>query len=235
MTKVAIGLLAGSALVFGVGVSSAQAAPAQVYMADDTTVRHIANDGQTNVVTITSTSSSVIVKDTVGLAAGDGCTQTNSTTVTCPLPNTVVLDLKDGNDVLTNNSSVKIFAYGGPGNDVLTGSGANEGLFGDAGNDVINANGGSDFINGGTGNDVINGGAGDDRIDDPSGNDTINGGAGNDTIQEDSGTDTINGDAGNDTIYSLDQTNDVINCGTGTDSYGLDPNDTRSGCETSLN
>lgn len=234
MTKVAIGLLAGSALVFGVGVSSAQAAPALVYLIDDT-LRHIANDGQTNVVTITSNSSNVIVKDTVGLAAGDGCTQTNATTVTCPLPNTFVLDLKDGNDVLTNNSQVRIFVYGGPGNDVLTGGAANDGLFGDDGNDVINGNGGSDFINGGTGNDVINGGAGDDRIDDPAGNDAVSGGAGNDNIQENGGTDTINGDAGNDTIYSLDQTNDVISCGAGTDSYGLDPNDTRSGCENSLN
>jgi len=234
MTKVAIGVLAGSAFVFGVGVSSAQAAPATVYLTGET-VRHIANDGQTNVVSITNSGSKIVVKDTVGLSAGEGCTQTNSMTVSCPLPNTMVLDLKDGNDVLTNGSSVRVFAYGGPGNDVLNGGAANEGLFGDDGDDVINGNAGSDFLNGGTGNDVINGGAGDDRIDDSEGNDTISGGAGNDYIQENSGTDTVNGDSGNDTIYSLDQTDDVINCGSGTDSYGLDPGDTRSGCETSLN
>ena len=234
MTKVAIGVLAGSALVFGVGVGSAQAAPATVYSTGET-VRHIANDGQTNVVTISNSGSSIVVKDTVGLTAGEGCTQTNANTVSCPRPDTIVLDLKDGDDVLTNGSTVPVFAYGGPGNDVLTGGAANEGLFGDDGNDVINGNAGSDFINGGTGNDVINGGAGDDRIDDPEGNDTISGGSGNDTIQENNGTDTINGDSGNDTIYSLDQTNDVISCGSGTDSYGLDPGDTRSGCETSLN
>jgi len=234
MIKTGIGFLAGSTLVFGAAVSSAQSAPAAIYLTG-TTLRHIATDGQTNVITISNSGSRLVVRDTAGLTAGEGCTQTNATTVSCTLPNTFVLDLKDGNDVVTNSSNVRIFAYGGPGNDVLNGGAANEGLFGDDGDDVVNGNGGSDFLNGGTGNDVIAGGAGDDQIDDTDGNDTINGGAGDDRIQENGGQDTINGDGGNDTIFSLDEIKDVINCGSGSDSYGLDPNDIRSGCETSLN
>lgn len=234
MSKVGIGFLAASTLLAGAAVGSAQSAPATVYLSGET-LRHIATDGQTNVVTISNSGSRLVVKDAAGLTAGEGCTQTNATTVSCTLPNTFVLDLKDGNDVLTNNSSVRIFAYGGPGNDVLNGGTADEGLFGDDGNDVVNGNGGSDFLNGGAGNDVIAGGAGDDQIDDSAGDDTINGGAGDDRIQENGGRDTINGDAGNDTIFSLDEINDVINCGSGSDSYGLDPSDVRSGCETSLN
>jgi serralysin len=234
MTKVGIGLLAGSALLFSAAVSSAQSAPATVSLSG-TTLRHIATDGQTNVVTINNSGSRVVVKDTAGLTAGEGCTQTNATTVSCTRPNTFVLDLKDGNDVVTNSSTVTIFAYGGPGNDVLTGGAADEGLFGDDGDDVVNGNAGSDFLNGGSGNDEVNGGSGDDQIDDPEGDDKLNGGSGDDRIQEDGGIDTISGDSGTDTIFSLDNTKDTINCGSGTDSYAIDAVDVRSSCETSLN
>jgi Ca2+-binding RTX toxin-like protein len=234
MSKVGIGVLAGSAVILGAAVSSAQPAPAAVYLSG-TVLRHIATDGQTNVVTISDSGSRVIVKDVAGLAAGEGCTQTNAMTVSCQRPNTFVLDLKDGNDIVTNNSTVTIFAYGGAGNDVLTGGSGRDGLFGDDGNDVVTGNGNSDFLSGGSGNDVINGGAGDDQIDDPEGNDTIVGGAGNDQIADYGGVDTIKGEAGDDTIFSLDNTRDVIDCGPGSDSYGLDPIDLRSSCETSLN
>jgi hypothetical protein len=237
LSKFGIGLFAGSAVFLGAAVSGAQPPPASIYMLDESVLRHIANDGQKNVVNITESGSRLIVTDTAGLAAGDGCKQTTPTTVSCPIPTaSFVLDLKDGDDIVNNNSKVTIFAYGGPGNDVLNGgNSARDGLFGDDGNDVINGNGGNDFLSGGYGNDVINGGDGDDKLDDPGGNDTISGGNGNDQIQENGGTDTISAGPGDDTVYSLDNTKDVIDCGPGNDSYGIDTNDLRSGCEKKLN
>lgn len=237
MTKFGLSLIAGSLVLTGAAVSGAQSTPATVYVLDGSVLRHIASDGQTNVVTISDSASRVTVKDTAGLLAGEGCTQTNAFTVSCQRPsNTIVLDLKDGNDVVTTSSSVPINAYGGPGNDVLNGGPGGDGLFGDDGNDVVNGNAGNDAMSGGLGDDVINGGAGDDNVVyEPGGNDVISGGAGNDTISDSAGTDTINGDAGNDTIYAADGSRDVIECGPGNDSYRTDANDIRSGCEKSLN
>lgn len=234
MARLGIALLAGSAALLAAASGGAQSAPASVYLSG-TTLRHVASDGQTNVVAISVSSGRIIVQDTAGLAAGEGCKQTNATKVSCTLPSTFVLDLKDGNDTLTNSSSVTIYAYGGPGNDVLNGGPGTDGLFAADGNDVLNGGGGNDILSGGTGNDVINGGAGDDRIDDDAGDDTIAAGAGNDVVYDYGGKDTISTDAGEDTVYSLDNTKDTINCGAGSDDYATDSNDLRSSCETSLN
>lgn len=234
MNKLGIGLLAGSATFFA-AVSGAQAAPASIYL-DGTTLRHIANDGQTNVVNISLSGGKIIVKDTAGLAAGDGCKNTDSLTVQCTKPNTFVLDLKDGNDIVNNGTSVTIFAYGGPGNDVLNGGSGSDGLFGADGNDTINGNAGSDNLSGGLGDDVISGGDGNDNIDDDDGKDVLSGGAGNDRIVDYGGAgDVINADGGDDTVFSLDDLKDTINCGAGSDQYATNPEDLRSSCETSLN
>jgi Ca2+-binding RTX toxin-like protein len=235
MVKLGIGLLAGSAAFFA-AVSGAQAAPALVYLRQDT-VQHVANDGQTNVVNVSVSGSRLIVKDTAGLTAGEGCKQTDSLTVSCPKTNSIVLDLKDGNDIVnTSASGVKINAYGGPGNDILNGGSSSDGLSGGEGNDIINGNGGDDGLSGGTGDDVVNGGEGDDSIDDNDGKDVLAGGPGNDQIFDYGGAgDVINGDAGNDTIFSLDDLKDTINCGAGSDQYATNPEDLRNSCETSLN
>lgn len=234
MARLGIGLLAGSTVFLAAAMSGAQPAPASVYLSG-TTLRHIASDGQTNVITISISGGRMIVKDSAGLTAGDGCKQTNNLTVSCTLPSTFVLDLKDGDDTVTNGTSTTIYVYGGPGNDVLNGGPGTDGLFAADGNDVLNGNGGNDILSGGVGNDVINGGAGDDRIDDDAGDDTIAAGAGNDTISDYGGKDTISADAGDDTVYSLDNTKDTISCGAGSDSYATDANDLRASCETSLN
>jgi Ca2+-binding RTX toxin-like protein len=236
MKPVAISFFASSAIMLGAAVSVAQPAPASVYVADGAVLRHIASDGQTNVVTISDSGSKVIVRDTAGLAAGEGCKQTNAVTVSCQRPtNTIVLDLKDGNDILNTTSTVPVNAYGGDGNDVLNGGPANDGLFGDGGDDVVNGNDGNDAMSGGSGNDIINGGPGDDNvIYEPEGNDTISGGPGNDIISDSGGTDNIAGGPGDDTIYATDGAADVIDCGPGNDKYLIDTNDVRFACETNL-
>ncbi|PDT46718.1 beta strand repeat-containing protein [Sinorhizobium fredii] len=56
-------------------------------------------------------------------------------------------------------------AYGGSGDDTLTGSGQNNVLRGEAGNDTLAGGGGDDSLFGGAGNDTADGGAGVDTFD----------------------------------------------------------------------
>lgn len=53
-------------------------------------------------------------------------------------------------------------AFGGAGNDLITGNAANNVLEGNAGADVLTGGNGDDTLNGGTGNDSLSGGAGTD-------------------------------------------------------------------------
>lgn len=137
-----------------------------------------------------------------------------------------------GDDHFTNTSTLRLIAYGGPGNDyyysrtasfIYAGAGNNTidcsaatgvcVLDGGAGNDTIYGGTGTNFIDGGAGNDVlvgnphaginyINGGAGDDRIYGGGGTNYLRGGAGDDTIYGGGGTNYLYGDAGNDTLIA---------------------------------
>gem|GEM_PF-2921650 len=80
-----------------------------------------------------------------------------------------------GNDDITIASSLiqplgsdLLFVNGGDGNDVITGSSADEQLYGGGGDDEINAGDGDDELSGGSGNDVLNGGLGEDKLIDSS-------------------------------------------------------------------
>jgi Ca2+-binding RTX toxin-like protein len=96
-------------------------------------------------------------------------------------------------------------AFGGNGNDRLTGL---------AGNDTLSGNGGNDTIKAGNGDDVISGGNDSDRLE---------GGAGNDSINGDNGDDNILGGAGADQFRFLStiQGNDTIGDFTAADSIGI--------------
>ncbi|MBB4186323.1 Ca2+-binding RTX toxin-like protein [Sinorhizobium terangae] len=56
-------------------------------------------------------------------------------------------------------------AYGGSGDDILTGNGQANTLRGEAGNDTLDGGGGDDSLFGGAGNDTVDGGAGVDTFD----------------------------------------------------------------------
>ena len=119
-----------------------------------------------------------------------------------------------------NNTSLRVTAYGGEGNDELLGSYAADILSGGEGNDTLRSgpgndklygNGGDDYLNGGIGDDVIDGGAGADQIFGELGDDVIwagddlapnyvEGGYGNDNITGGYGKDELHGNDGNDTI-----------------------------------
>ncbi len=74
------------------------------------------------------------------------------------------------------NGSVQ--AFGGFGNDVLTGSRNDDQLDGGGGDDRIDGGAGLDSLSGGAGIDMLTGGAGADRLNGGAGNDSLDGGAG---------------------------------------------------------
>ncbi|MFT7593021.1 MAG: Ca2+-binding RTX toxin-like protein [Paracoccaceae bacterium] len=82
-------------------------------------------------------------------------------------------------------------AFGGGGNDHLTGTFGDDRLFGQIGKDTLD---GSD------GNDRLNGGRGDDRLSGGTGTDTLKGGSGDDLLAETDGTNSLSGGTGADTF-----------------------------------
>ena len=120
-------------------------------------------------------------------------------------------------------------AFGGPGNDVLTGDLGGDLLDGGAGNDVLLGGPGEDLIKGGAGNDTIN--AGDSQL-----GDVADGGSGSDFIHcgncsgavvsliGEAGDDFIQGGQGSDLEISGGEGNDWVEGGAGTDIiYGDSP------------
>jgi hypothetical protein len=119
MRRVGISVLAGSVVMFAAAVSGAQTAPStKTYVYIDSGVLHVSCVlGNNNIVTIKDSGSKVIVTDVVGLQLfNETCKLNNATTATCDRPpNTIVVDLNDGNDVITNASSVFTVIDGGDG------------------------------------------------------------------------------------------------------------------------
>lgn len=69
-----------------------------------------------------------------------------------------------GKTLTTGGSTTIENAFGGDGNDTITGNSSNNLLFGGRGNDTISGGNGNDSIFGGAGADTIDGGAGDDIV-----------------------------------------------------------------------
>ena len=123
-----------------------------------------------------------------------------------------------GDDRITGDPIARdgyVYAYGGPGNDVLTAPRGNVGaiLYGGAGNDVIT---------GSASGDVLRGDAGHDRV---------AGGAGADSITGGTGRDRITGGGGRDFIKVRDSARDTVSCGAGRDQVNTDRRDRVRGCE----
>jgi Ca2+-binding RTX toxin-like protein len=101
----------------------------------------------------------------------------------------------------TNSASSDIFWSGeiiqnvikGVGNDVITGTSADNFLSGGGGNDTLNGSAGNDTLDGGTGNDSLVGGTGDDLYKVDSSNDIIieNANEGTDTVESTASTFTL--------------------------------------------
>jgi RTX calcium-binding nonapeptide repeat (4 copies) len=95
------------------------------------------------------------------------------------------------------------WAYGGIGNDTLSGSGSgNDILIGEAGNDTLSGLAGDDVIYAGIDNDILSGGDGNDTLWGEAGNDTLTGGNGAlDFLIAQDGVDRLIFDAGLDIGY----------------------------------
>jgi Ca2+-binding RTX toxin-like protein len=108
---------------------------------------------------------------------------------------TFVYDLSDvtliefrgngGNDQFFNTAAgISSDAWGGDGNDTLSGAGCDDRFWGQNGDDRLSGNGGHDSLYGGAGLDTLSGGSGDDRLDGgyDGVRDRLTGGSGADTF-----------------------------------------------------
>jgi predicted nucleic acid-binding Zn-ribbon protein len=81
-----------------------------------------------------------------------------------------------GDDTFNNKTSLTSLAYGGFGNDTLSGGGGFDYLYGQGGNDLLVGNAGNDQLIGGNGNDKLYGREGRDTLRGDDGNDALFGG-----------------------------------------------------------
>src|SRR5689334_12612430 len=108
---------------------------------------YTAAPGENNHVTVTQSGNDVTFSDSGAAAFSYAvvgtpvtpCTQPNATAVTCTVaPGWVLgIDLGDGNDSLDVQAALGTEAFGGDGNDTLSGGPIADMLGGDAGNDVV--------------------------------------------------------------------------------------------------
>ncbi len=101
------------------------------------------------------------------------------------------------NTINAATATIKLIAFGGGGNDVITGSLGNDVIDGGDGADTLNGSGGNDTVTGGNGNDWVMGGSGTDFCDGGAGDDKVEGlGGSNDTVRGGLGNDTLDGGVG---------------------------------------
>jgi Ca2+-binding RTX toxin-like protein len=112
-----------------------------------------------------------------GFEPGDTIFEPN--VVRCPVPASIAVQLGDGDDSLSHNTSAAdgltapMTAVGGTGNDELRGGPGNDTLHGDAGDDLVYGYEGDDRLLGGDGNDLIAGMDGADVLDGGNGDDGL--------------------------------------------------------------
>ena len=92
------------------------------------------------------------------------------------------VQLGDGNNFFSSDSTNQVNADGGSGDDTLIGGSGENDFYGWAGDDLIIGGVGHDVLHGGDGNDTLQGGNGDDELRPGIGNDSLDGGSGNDLI-----------------------------------------------------
>jgi len=104
-----------------------------------------------------------------------------------------------GDDLVTG-STANDLVYGNEGEDLISGGLGNDSLFGGKDKDVLTGEEGNDSLSGGQDADFLIGGAG---------NDILLGGRGNDFLSSGSGNDTLVGGLGHDILVGLDDNNSI--------------------------
>ena len=131
----------------------------------------------------------------------------------------------DGDDGFSNATSIPCTAYGGDGDDNLSGGGGDDFLVGGFGNDTLAGNGGNDELWGSGGTDKLFGGAGADTLRGHGGNDELHGGPGRDALYGGSGEDALFGDDGQDLLVAVGGGVDTLHGGAQWDNVWVDPTD----------
>lgn len=187
------------------------------------------NAGETDSVTVTAASGSVVVQI-------NGVANTQFGTVAASAVQSLVVNGGTGANLVdlstllkrdfTNAGGVAITVLGGAGNDTLIGSGFADSVDGEAGDDLVRGRSNDDTLSGGADNDTIYGDSGADSVDGGTGDDLIAGRSGQDTLLGNDGTDTIFGGSGPDSIRGGNGA-DFIRGNQGSDSlFGDADNDT---------
>ncbi|MEG3977865.1 calcium-binding protein [Microcoleus sp. herbarium8] len=104
-----------------------------------------------------------------------------------------------GDDLVTG-STANDLVYGNEGEDVISGDLGNDSLFGGKGKDFLIGDEGNDSLSGGQDADLLIGGAG---------NDILLGGKGNDLLTSGNGNDTLVGGLGHDILVGFDDNNSI--------------------------
>jgi serralysin len=232
-----------------IAVTSAYAATpgvAELTGANGTTLEYTARSGDKNDVHITVVNTiggqRFEIDDRVDITPGNGCFHPDSsdrTKVRCTFLNVrkIKVDVGNGDDVVTNDTSTSSTLTGGTGDDYMFGGSASDDLFGNDGNDYLDGRAGTDALIGGSGGDFLYGQAGDDSLlgeagsdylDGGDGDDLVRGGDNNDRLFGGNGRDRLEGEGGDDQIEG-NANNDELNGGPGTDTLNGGPHDAAPG------
>lgn len=175
-------------------------------------VSYIADPDETNVLTVTGSTSGVNFTDPGATIVIDSESESYFSAEltdggwvmhsTGPVTSVYIeLDnLGDSANASALSGGVWVEGHGGTGNDTITSSSFADFLYGGEGDDNLNGGDDTDLIDGEEDADTVDGGAGDDTLYDGSGDDddSVFGGDGSDTLSFDDGADTGEGGDGDD-------------------------------------
>ncbi|MBB2911526.1 Ca2+-binding RTX toxin-like protein [Streptosporangium becharense] len=88
------------------------------------------------------------------VTAGAGCAQLGPSVASCPGVQTILVNVRPGNDTVRNNTNRFAEIFGSSGSDRLSGGSARDVLVGGSDNDFLFGNGGNDTTDGGPGFDT---------------------------------------------------------------------------------
>ncbi len=163
--------------------------------------------------------------DTVTITQGSQVSVTlngNTTNVGASGVTALRMRTQGGADTASGNSNVTkpITAFGGSGDDQLTGGNAADTLFGGAGNDNLSGLDGNDSLYGEAGYDILYGGYGNDYLWGGNGTDSLSGGGQSDTVQDAPAIQNFTGSKGDGNVWTFSGTVSDDSAASGSVTFG---------------
>ena len=162
------------------------------------------NDVTGGVLTVTSDAA----KDSIKITCSGGNVKINGADPATP----------GGTILCSSITSIDVDGGAGAGADIIDLSSVNAAAFPALTATTLDGDGGNDIITGSYADDVMNGGDGNDTLKGKGGDDTLSGGPKNDTLNGGSGADTLNGGPGNDKLVGGGGGGDICNGNAGKDT-----------------